>query len=100
MTPWGKKTTWNEIEYPSRRAAAKALGIHIDVLGYRLEQGYTSDADIVVQELRGAKSCVVNGTAYHSGQSAAKAVNMPYQQLMKLLRQTEKATGKREVTLS
>jgi hypothetical protein len=42
-----RKTVWNDIEYPSLRAAAKALQVSYDTLQNRLRKGYTCDADIM-----------------------------------------------------
>lgn len=42
----GTKCTWNGIEYPSVSAAAFANDISVPAMKWRLDHGYTSDADV------------------------------------------------------
>ena len=45
--------TWNGIEYKSKYAAAKALGITSGAMGQRIKKGYTCDADLKINRANG-----------------------------------------------
>jgi len=69
---WAKRhCTWNGVFYPSITAAARALGISVHTMRYRLAKKWTCDADVE----RGGRSKPVywNGVKYPSCDAAAKA---------------------------
>lgn len=66
----GKSCEWNGITYASISAAARALGLSVHAMQYRVERGYTSDAD---RQRDHETACTWNGVQYPNIASAAIA---------------------------
>lgn len=69
---------WNGTEYPSARAAAKALGITAEAMRQRLLKGYTCDADLNTRSTK----IRWNGIEYPSAPEAARALGVTTQTVM------------------
>jgi hypothetical protein len=64
-----KSCEWNDIHYPSVAAAARANNVLRTAMVYRLQQGYTCDADLKT----GRIPCKWNGIQYPTIRAAAQA---------------------------
>ncbi len=78
-----KPTTWNGIRHRSRSAAAKACGISIHAMSWRIKRGYTCDENMV-GTVKGwpsslNKPTTWNGIHYWSRSDAAKACGISQQ---------------------
>jgi hypothetical protein len=73
-TPPFKATpcTWNGIQYPTIRAAAKTNGVTETAMRRRLSRGYAHDNEVFRHE-GGSKPCVWNNVSYRSINAAARA---------------------------
>lgn len=76
-----KPCAWNGVEYPSQKAAAKAVGITTHAMHSRLIRGYTCDADMPRD-----KPTIWNGILYPTITEASKAIGVSKESLSKWLR--------------
>lgn len=96
MTRAGKKVTWNDIEYPTIKAAAIANNLTYAQMKMRISVGFDGDATLYMGKRSEAIPFSWDGVAYKSITAAAKALNINYDTLYKYYRKG--FTGTEDVT--
>lgn len=67
-----KPVVWDGVEYPSRKALAKYLGVHRSTISFYIRRGWSGNADVKPRGLKEPVPTEWNGKTYPSRAAAAR----------------------------